>query len=279
MRPVARSSVALLTAAALFLGVAAIAVAKDTHAPAKAGDRWLPCEPWVMFHWLPFDAEKLYSATGTTRRQWHDYILDDDHHTLEKFIENRGGDPEAVIDQLMTRWKGRVSDAKFNELSRRAHELLTQGHLAQHVFFHYFHHPMLGIRARYIFNVSPSDYHAARMAGFTPREIAKHGGVPLARAVRRALKVLRESQEEAITSGQTQRAQSRAFLKQERGWVKTWLKQSIRPRQKHFPHGTKKITGTRDQQACEHMVGPVHVKGDNGLSMYCDLRRRPAASR
>jgi len=258
-----RTNAALLAALMLCLLVAS-AAAKDSHAPAKAGDRWLPCEPWVMYHWLPFDSEALYRELGVTRERWHEYIsADDDHRTLAKFIDAQGKDPERVVKRLMRRWDGRVSAKKRAELDRRAGELLTQGHLAQHVFFHYFHHPMIGIRAEYIFGVSPMTFHEARMRGFSPREIAEHGGVPISRAVRRAFRVLRQSQDEGVRSGQTSREQANRFLRGERRWVRRWLNQSLRRHNRAFPHSKMKMTGTRDVQACQHMVGPKHVPGPN----------------
>lgn len=281
MRSLTRIAVTSL-AVLLVLGCAMVANARDSEAPKKAGDRWLPCEPWVMYHWLPFDSSALYKETGISRDEWHDYIVpDDDTHSLGKLIEQRGQDPAQVVQTLMERWEGRVSATKLAELTRRANALMTQGHLAQHVFFHYFHHPIIGIRARWIFNVSPGEYHSARMAGFTPREIAKQGGVPTARAVRRALVALREIQNEAVASGQTTRAQSRQFLIEQRRWVPKWLKQSIRPRGKPFPVGSASPSGPRDVQACQHMVGAKHISGPRdpgarttGKSMYCDLPRR-----
>ncbi|MGH2959373.1 MAG: hypothetical protein ACRDKE_07190 [Solirubrobacterales bacterium] len=273
---------AVLSLAVLFiLGCAVVAHARDSEAPKRAGDRWLPCEPWVMYHWLPFDSRALYAETGISRKEWHDYIApDDDSHSLGQLVEKHGKDPDAVVQKLMQRWNGRVSAPKLTELTRRANALMTQGHLAQHVFFHYFHHPMLGIRARWVFNVSPGDYHAARMAGFTPREIARHGGKPVSRAVRRALVVLREIQDEAVASGQTTRAQARQFLIEQRKWVPRWLNQSVRPRGKPFPKGSPSPAGKRDVQACQHMVGAKHISGPrdpgaapSGTSMYCNLPR------
>jgi hypothetical protein len=281
MRSLTRITVTLL-AVLFILGCAVVANARDSEAPKGAGDRWLPCEPWVMYHWLPFSSKTLYKTTGITRKEWHDYIApDDDRHSLGKLIEKHGGNPDEVVQTLMQRWKGRVSEAQLAELTRRSNALMTEGHLAQHVFFHFFHHPMLGIRARWIFNVSPGEYHSARMVGFTPREIAKQGGVPIARAVRRALVVLREIQDEAVASGETTRAQARNFLVEQRRWVPTWLNQSVRPRGKPFPTGSASPAGSRDIQACQHMVGAKHVSGPRdpgaataGTSMYCDLPRQ-----
>ena len=59
MRPRAAAQAALV----LLLTLLAIAPAgaKDSHAPPAANDRWLPCEPWVMYHWLPFSERRLYA--------------------------------------------------------------------------------------------------------------------------------------------------------------------------------------------------------------------------
>ena len=80
-------------------------------------------------------------------------------------IKRKGKNPDEIVDKLMYQWRGKVNSKQFTELKRRADATMTQGHLAQHVFFHYFHNPTLAFNARKIFNVAPGDYHRARLAG------------------------------------------------------------------------------------------------------------------
>ena len=98
-------------------------------------------------------------------------------------MRRHGKDPDAIVDKLMSKWNGKVSAERFAELKRRSGELMTQGHLSQHVFFHYFHHPALALNSRWIFGVRSADYHRARLRGWSPaRDRSTHR--PLARAGR-----------------------------------------------------------------------------------------------
>ena len=161
----------------LLLTSAHAAYANDSDAPPGATERWLPCENWVMYHWLPFREDLLFKLTGITRYELKQHLYKSDTNTLSELIVKRGKDPDVIAAKLMSRWKGKVSDRQFTELTRRTNALMTQSHLSQHVFFHLFHDPAIGLKARWIFNVSVGDYHRARMTGWAPREIAKHGGV------------------------------------------------------------------------------------------------------
>jgi hypothetical protein len=242
--------------------MAAPVVARDTHAPPGANDRWLPCEQWVMFHWLPFDERQLYAASGIKRHEFRKWIRDDDNHTLAGLIEKRGGDPRAIVAALMNPVKAHRSPEQFAELTRRANELMTQGHLSQHVFFHYFHDPLLAINSRAIFNIAPGDYQRARLTGFSPAEIAIRGGVAPREAVRRAFVVLRANANQAVRRGEVTRSQSSFFLRRQRNWLGVWLTQTVHSdRKRVFPSGRKPAKGNRLRQACSYMAGSGRPSG------------------
>ena len=258
------SSRAFALTVCVYLLAAAPVVARDSHAPDGARDRWLPCESWVMYHWVPFDQERLWSITGIGQLEFRHYIADDDNHTLAQLITSHGKDPDVVAAQLMRQWEGKVSDAKFAELSRRTEEVMSQGHLSQHVFFHYFHDPLLAMNSKWIFNIPTGDYHRARLRGYSPAEIAIRGGVPVRQAVRRAMTVMRRNQDEAVKNGQSSRAQADSFLRQQRVWVNFWLTQKLyAKRRDSFPAGHVAARGNRLRQACTYLAGAAHPTGEH----------------
>lgn len=259
-----RAVLTSLTAVLLVAGMAAIvlpSIANDSHAPKEASERWLPCESWVYYHWLPYNERHLYATTGIKRSEFKRWIRKDHIHTLGGLVKRKGKDPDEIVEKLMYQWRGKVSSQQFAELKRRADATMTQGHLAQHVFFHYFHSPTLAFNARKIFNVAPADYHRARLQGWTPGEIAEQGGVSVRTASRRAMRAMVRSQRKAVRTGQTSRTQANLFLRQQREWMDRWLKQSIHPDRKGaFPRGNK-TTGTRNQLACKYLAGSTHPDG------------------
>lgn len=281
-----RSSAVAITLLALLVAIALTvpAQSQDSDAPKGANPRWLPCEAWVMFHWLPFDENSLFRLGGFSRSELKAH-LKTDGPTIAQLLRKKGRKPDVVVAKLMYRWRGKVDDRRLKELTRRANALMTQSHLSQHVFFHLYHHPAIGLNSRYIFKLPTADYHKARMSGFSPREIAKYGGVSVKTAVRRTMAVFKKSQAEGVRRHNTTRAEARTFLKHQRAWTRNWLAQDIHLLPKReFPHGTKPFRGSRMAKACRLMTGADHEQGehDDALRMsflYCDLAtsKGPAA--
>ena len=111
--------------------------AHDSLAPLGASHNWLPEEEWVGRHWIPFDEQALKAELGLQRRDLHAYLYND-HHTLADLARARGLEPQALADRLVAPWQG-ITDAHRAVLRERTLRILTQGHLAQHMFFHVFH--------------------------------------------------------------------------------------------------------------------------------------------
>ena len=257
----ARAVVTALVATTLLL-ITATASAKDSHAPPEARDRWLPCESWVMYHWLPFSETRLYGLTGITRDEFHRYIRDDDNHTLGKLVKRHGWDPNAIVAQLMSGWSGNVDDAQMTELTRRANELMTQGHLAQHVFFHYFHHPAIALSSSWIFGVRSADFQRARLQGWSPAEIADHTGRSRAQVVRRAMIVVKRYARRSVALKHSSSGQAELFTRLQHRAVYGWLHQNIHDhRQRAFPHGNAPLKGSRLHRSCAYLAGTKHPPG------------------
>ncbi|MFY9488393.1 MAG: hypothetical protein WAP35_06840 [Solirubrobacterales bacterium] len=255
--------IALIAVGAVLLSTAVVD-AKDSHAPKEARDRWLPCEDWVMYHWVPFNQRRLYAATGISENELLRWIRDDDRHTVGQLVRRSGKDVDAVVADLVKPWEGAVSAAHLTELRRRTNEVMTQGHLAQHLLFHRFHTPALALNARRIFNVRGPDYQVARLRGFNPREIGKRGGRSAGQVVYAAMKTLRRYADRGVRGRHMTRKQANYFLRAQRRNLDRWLGQDIiRIRKNEFPRGRKAIRGTRDKVACRYFAGKGHVAGEH----------------
>lgn len=128
----------LVALLALLCALAAPAAAHDSDAPRGADHRWLPAETWVQKHWLPYDEARLYELLGVDTPavfRW----LSNDHRTLAQLARRRGVSPRTLAKRLLDPRRADLSAREYRVLRSRAQRTLTQGHLAQHMFFHVFH--------------------------------------------------------------------------------------------------------------------------------------------
>ena len=211
---------------ALGLG-AAPAAARDSEAPRGASHRWLPCEDWVMYHWVPYDERRLFRLLRVRRATVLRWLRDDRHHSLAELARRRGRDPERLADALVAPWTGRVTPEHHAELRRRALRTLTQGHLAQHLSFHPFHQPAIALRARLLFGVPALSYQRQRLLGRSPAHIAALRGRSRRVLARRAMAVFRTTGEVGVARGWTPRAQARRLVRRQRVGLSHWLDSTI----------------------------------------------------
>ena len=154
---------ALLTLAVMaLLPGAAAAKSNDSLAPPDAPPHWLPPEAWVYNHWIPYDEGRLYALLHITREQlWQQ--LRDDHRNVAQLAARHGWrDPGRLADALVAPWRGQVSAARVAVLRGRALRTITQGHLAQHLFFHSLHQFAIPSRAPQIFGLSDAAFRDVR---------------------------------------------------------------------------------------------------------------------
>ena len=138
---------ATLTAVLVWLVAAASATAQDSEAPPGASQRWLPCERWVMEHWLPYDERRMFRMLRLTREEARVWISDDLHHSFAQLVRRRGLTLDVAVDRLVVPWTRGLGGVRRNVLRARAMSTLAQSHLSQHVLFHEFHHPAVGAEA------------------------------------------------------------------------------------------------------------------------------------
>lgn len=165
---------ALVLLAVVAAIVPATAQAHDSLAPRGALHSWLPREDWVYRHWLPFDEWRLKQRLGLSGRQLESYLMND-HRSLAALAHRRGLSVRRLADELIAPLLERTR-VDPDVLRDRATRVLTQGHLAQHMFFHPYHGLDMRTPARAVFGLDPDAYYDLRKAGGTPAEAARLGG-------------------------------------------------------------------------------------------------------
>ncbi|MFT4050173.1 MAG: hypothetical protein QM648_10115 [Solirubrobacterales bacterium] len=250
------SLIALICASSVVF--AAHATAKDSLAPKSAGDRWLPCERWVMYHWNPVDMPSFYEQTGIRQTELFDWLQDDDHHTLGGLLRHKGLDPKQTLaDSLAVKPATTASTRKV--LLERTGRLLTQGHLAQHVFFHWFHNPSIRQNAREIFGMNPWDYARARNMGFSPADVGRLSrGYTRKQTAARIVKVMMRYEQRGVKWGATNQTEADHYRVRITKLADVWLDQRYhKKRPKGGLPGPTKAVGKDNAKRymCRDFVG------------------------
>jgi len=180
-----------------------------------------------MRHWLPFDRVRLESALGLRGRQLEAYLFND-HHTLAALARRRGVRLNWLADHLVSPWTPIVDAERLALLRHRTVRVLTQGHLAQHLFFHVFH--SLGSRhvAHTLFGVSSARLDQLRRRGQTPLEVAARHGVGERELTAGVIELLRAQHETGIQTHQAWPSEADRILGRQTRTLPCWLR-SLRP--------------------------------------------------
>ena len=199
----------------------------DSEAPLGAPPHWLPNEPWVMQHWLPYDERRLYRLLGITRGDvWR--LLRDDTRNLAQLAESQGMRPGALARDLVAPWRGRLKEpARLELLEERALRTLTQGHLAQHMFFHSLHQNAIPDNAPAIFGTgSRAEFQRLRRSELSPLQICRLNGLSRAHAQDAAERTLRDKAAQAVEGQAMPASQARRLLSRQLRQVPRWLQQT-----------------------------------------------------
>ena len=210
------------------LCVTSSAAAHDDLAPPGAPHAWLPQETWVLEHWMPFDRAPLERALGLRGSQLESYLFND-HHTLAMLARRRGVDVHALGDQLVAAWGPLLPPEQAAVLRDRTMRVLTQGHLAQHMFFHVYHwFPIGASEAQRLFGVPEGELDGLRKQGLSPLEIAGRHGVPEPDLTAALTAILEERRRMAGLSGEAWPAESDRLLARQLRTLPCWIR-SPRP--------------------------------------------------
>ena len=218
-----------LLCVAVLVALPAVAAAKsnDSLAPPDAPPHWLPPEPWVYNHWIPYDEGRLYALLHVTREQlWQQ--LRDDHRNVADLARRHGWrDPQRLAAALVAPWRGRVGSERLSVLRGRALRTITQGHLAQHLFFHSLHQFAIPSAAPRIFGVSDAGFRdIRRRLELSPLTIARLHGRSPARVEEMSVAVLRDRVRAGVAGHAMTAHQGRILLARQITQLPRWLGQA-----------------------------------------------------
>src|SRR4051812_38002812 len=186
------AAMALYPTAAVAQGARPQTKSLDSEAPPGSPPHWLPNEPWVMQHWLPYDERRLYALLGVTRGDVWRWLRDDTRNLAGLAALHGWHDPEALARALVAPWQGHLREpGRLALLQRRALRTLTQGHLSQHIFFHSLHQNAIPDAAPEIFGTSTTRFRDLRRAELSPLMICRLNGLSRAHAQQAAQATLR----------------------------------------------------------------------------------------
>ena len=250
-----------LAAVLVALLIAAPAGGHDSHAPPGAPHRWLPQEDWVMHHWVPFDESRLYELLGIRTERLFTWLMND-HRTLADLARRRGIDPETLGRRLLAPYRDELSEEQYATRRRWTEDMLTQGHLAQHVFFHVFHGDLLTGHFRSWFGVSHERWRELRLDRWTPRRIARENGRNPRAVARRVVHYYAMMADHGVHMDATSRAQADYMLARQARLTNCWMKSPLPRYDGKDPFGRRwDGHGPHDSDS---RIGVIHPKPPKG---------------
>lgn len=219
----------LLTIAALLLafGLTDRALAADSHAPPGAPINWLPPEDWVTEHWLPYNRHlllrTLHMDMGDVRHYFVTHATRKRIPPLARLVRARGLSVSRLARRFVRAGLPDASGTERDELLERARSTLTQGHLMQHMLFHYFHDRALFYASQEIFGVSAVELARQRNRGSSRRQIGHAHGRTDQQMVTAIKEVLRAEEQKGVESGVTPPSEARAELKAQFARINAFL--------------------------------------------------------
>ena len=236
---VARLASVVLLAIAGMAVYQPVAHAHDSLAPAGSAHNWLPDEAWVHRHWIPFDEQTLKAKLALHGRDLHAYLYND-HRTLAMLARIRGLDVNRLADELVAPWQG-ITDAQRAVLRERSLRILTQGHLAQHMFFHVFHGRILHSLAHELFGMHGSRYRALRELGLSLVDIARRGGISKEALRSSIARLIVADANNAIASHEAWPMESRHIRNRTLAWLPCWIDRPAARLDATNPYGKNRL--------------------------------------
>ena len=170
---------------------------------------------------------------GLRGRELEAYLYDD-HHTLAGLGGARGVALDGLVDRLLARW-GDVPQRGV--LRERTVRVLTQGHLAQHLFFHVFHGLDLHPHSEHLFGMPADAYRALREGGASYADVAHEGGVPLSTLRAHVVSAVVSDRRDGVARGEAWPAEAARIGARTLARLGCWLRQPPAALDRANPYG------------------------------------------
>jgi hypothetical protein len=183
---------------------------------------------------------RLVHLLGITHRQLYDW-QSNDHQTLAELAVSRGVQPLQLREDLLAPWRGKVPRAQLRILRNHTSRMLTQGHLAQHMFWHPFHSPAYmrkpDAAAQELFGVSIQTYRRLRRKRYAEIQIAAAGGRTPAQLRWAIVSHMRMEAAMGVRMDMTPRSQAQRMLRRQLSLVNCWMTKPLPEFDPDIPFG------------------------------------------
>jgi hypothetical protein len=191
----------------------------DPDAPAGAPGSWLPNEPWVMTHWLPYRESDLLRVLNTNRVELRAWL---NRRPLADLARAKGTSVAAVVEQLMRPVRSEYPSA-YSTLLARALRTFSQRHLMQHMLFHPFHTPAFNAMVPKVVGLRWPEIIALRRSRLSIADIMRRQHRNPDAGMRKVRAAMVLAARRGVSTQSTPRLQARAFLdEQERALPLRW---------------------------------------------------------
>jgi hypothetical protein len=198
--------------------VPATAQARDSDAPPGAPNTWLPAEPWVGEHWVPYDERDLWRVLRIDRAGLVDWLAPE-RRNLAGLARARGYTPSAAVDAIMRPQRDRLSARRYLLLRSRAMRTFTQTHLSVHLFFHPLHDDSFQRVLPRVLGVGYGEMGRLVKQGLSLYEIAARHGNDRRRVDALTLRALRSGMRNGVRRGEVSPEEARAYLAYQRSAI------------------------------------------------------------
>jgi hypothetical protein len=191
----------------------------DPDAPDGAPVSWLPNEPWVRNHWLPYRERDLWRTLHTNRAELRVWLR---HKPLADLARAKGVDPGRALTRLLLPVR-REFPGRNAALADHARRTFNQRHLMQHMLFHPFHIPAFNADVPRLLGYGWPQINAMRRQGLSLADIARRRHRDPHAAMLRIRAGLLAASRLGVRRRETPRAQARDFTAEQRRMLpKRW---------------------------------------------------------
>lgn len=233
--------------------------AQDSLAPPGSSIHYLPKEDWVYRHWIPFDELTLTRLLKIGPQDLESFLYDD-HHSLAMIAAQRGLGVGALADQLIAPWRPLTNDVEFALVRDHTVRILTQGHLAQHIFFHVYHGTDARAATPKLFHMSPHAYWHLRLKGVTPLGVAHRGGVSQAHVRAGMIALFQIDHDEGIRLKRSAPSEADRFMTRQIAELSCWLRSPLPVMDPSDPYGKEYLLHPSEHPG--HTMTPAQERQD-----------------
>ncbi len=196
----------------------------DSDAPPGSAPHWLPPDEWIHLHWIPFDEARLQALLKVDRAAIWAWLRHDVNTLAQLGAQHGWPDSRRLAAALVAPRAKAVGARRLRALRERAHRILDQGHLSQHVLLHMLHQEVGPAHAHDLFGVhDTSTFQRLRRLDLSPMRIGRTHGRTRAQMQRGLERELRAAARAGVRRKETSARQAAIVLQRQLRQIPRWL--------------------------------------------------------